>query len=369
MERKPKSPYLERNKFGVWEIRWSENRRSLRRTTGARDFQEAQKILANFILLKDRDEVLSRNTHDITVLEVLGDPDNPADGTYWAEHVLKRVESKETATFAAKKILAYFGPMAVKDIMPDHVRAFIAKRRSGEIGKPSIDATIERDLSVLRAAINHAACNKRLPVSDVPYIEKLRGSPPKDRWLSKAEANKLLSVARMSWDKSLPLGEQQWAVMPKLPRVYKFIAIALATGSRKSAILELKRDQVDLEWGMIQFNPSGRRQTKKRRPAVPISDELMPVMKQIIAEAEGDLLLGSGCIRTAFEGACSRAGLHDVTPHTLRHTWATWAAQAGVPLTDIAAVLGDTYATVERNYLHHCPEHLRGAVNAVRRAA
>jgi integrase len=52
-----------------------------------------------------------------------------------------------------------------------------------------------------------------------------------------------------------------------------------------------------------------------------------------------------------------------MTPHTLRHTWATLAARAGVDLYAIAGVLGDTLSTVEKNYLHHAPDHLRGAIN------
>lgn len=364
-----KGPYVEPNSRGIYEIRWSENRRSFRRSTGTKDFHEAQKILANFILLKDRDEAVTQRTAAVTVLEILGDPDNPAPNTYWTDHVLEKVVSQETAMLSAKKVLAYFGPMAVRDIMPEHVREFIGMRKAGKIGQRSIESTIERDLCVLRASINHAVRNRRLSANEVPYIEKLQGSPPKDRWLTHEEATKLLDAARMVWDKSKPLGHQEWVVTDQLPRIYKFIAIALGTGSRKTAILELTRSQVDLERRMIHLNPTGRRQTKKRRPAVPISDDLLPIMKQVVADAQGELLLPGGCIKTAFESAVARAGLKDVTPHTLRHTWATWAAQAGVPLTDIAAVLGDTYATVERNYLHHCPEHLRGAVNAVRWAA
>src|SRR5207302_1368002 len=33
---------------------------------------------------------------------------------------------------------------------------------------------------------------------------------------------------------------------------------------------------------------------------------------------------GGGPIKTAFRGACRRAGITDFSPHDCRHTWATW---------------------------------------------
>src|SRR5260221_7389331 len=63
-------------------------------------------------------------------------------------------------------------------------------------------------------------------------------------------------------------------------------------------------------------------------------------------------------------GAPERAAvMRKATPRTLRHTWATLAAQAGVPLWEIAGGLGDTLATVMKNYAHHAPDHLRKAIN------
>jgi len=353
MPRKNRGPYLDTSPDGYYEIRWTDAGRSRRRSTRTRDFQQAQKVLANFILLGEREALVANDDGPITVGECLA--------AYLQEHVDAKVAGKETANFAVAKLVQYFGPMAPRDILPSHVREFIAQRRKGRIGKPSGDATINRDLTVLTAALNHAVKAKRLTPSDMPTIEKLPPPPAKDRWLTHDEAARLFAAARLTWDWK----KAEWITPAKLPRVYKFIALALGTASRKTALLELRRDQVDLERRMIYLNPPGRRQTKKRRPPVPISDDLLPIMQSIVDEADTALLLGPGSIRTAFESAVKRAGLKGVTPHTLRHTWATWAAQGGVPLTDIAGVLGDTYATVERNYLHHCPEHLRGAVNSV----
>lgn len=115
---------------------------------------------------------------------------------------------------------------------------------------------------------------------------------------------------------------------------------------------------------LINFNPPGRAQNKKRRPIVPMSNELYPFLRYAIEHVKGEYVLGhGGSVRKAFESAVARAGLADVTPHTLRHALATWMAQAGVPLWEIAGVLGDTLATVERNYAHHAPDYARAAVN------
>ena len=132
--------------------------------------------------------------------------------------------------------------------------------------------------------------------------------------------------------------------------------------------MELRWSQVDFVGGLLVLNPSGRVRTSKRRPAVPIGDDLLPVLQRAHREATTPFVLDhSGSIRTAWGTVVTRAGMPEITPHVLRHTWATQAARAGVPMHEIAAVLGDTLATVTRVYLHHSPDYLRGAVNFRRR--
>ena len=51
----------------------------------------------------------------------------------------------------------------------------------------------------------------------------------------------------------------------------------------------------------------------------------------------------------------------DVTPHTLRHTAATWLMQNGVPIWEAAGFLGMSPEMLARVYGHHHPDHLRNA--------
>jgi integrase len=63
--------------------------------------------------------------------------------------------------------------------------------------------------------------------------------------------------------------------------------------------------------------------------------------------------------------ASALAGLSGVTPHTLRHTAATWLMQNGVPIWEAAGFLGMSAEMLARVYGHHHPDHLRNAAGKV----
>lgn len=254
---------------------------------------------------------------------------------YLQEHVRETCVAIDRAEFAAKALVAHMGDIMVTELN----RGVITKYSIRRAVSPG---TLRRELGVLVASINHAVRERRLRADEVPYIPLPAEPAPKDRWLTREEADELLGAAT--------------------GRCLLFIQIALHTAARKGAIESLRWSQIDLERRIIDFNPPGRRQTKKRRPVVPIADNLLQVLLQTPKRTEW-VLDHPGSIRKAFQTAVGRAGLDNVTPHTLRHTWATWAAQRGVDLWQIAGVLGDTMTTVEKKYAHHHPDYLRSAVN------
>jgi integrase len=354
-------PRLKLNDRGIYEIRWTEAGRSKRSSTRTSDIQSAQKVLAAFLTLDDRERRKSAD-EPLLVMDVLGDPDAPAGDDYWHEHVVPKVVDKVSAKQAIKKLRQHFGVMAVRDIMPGDVDDYVAARRQGRIGHPSVNHTISKELSFLNAAITRAVKAKRLPRGDAPFIQLPGTSPPRDRWLEPDELNRLLDAALV------PSGPRAGPAT-KLPRIYRFIALAYGTAGRKTAVQELQRRQIDMGRGRIKLNPDGRSQTRKRRATIPISDWLRPILEAILEQIpdrpEAYLLDHPGCIYTAFDRAVVRAGLgEDVTPHVLRHTRATHMAQAGADLWEIAGLLGDTLATVEKTYAHHHPDYLKKAANA-----
>ena len=55
----------------------------------------------------------------------------------------------------------------------------------------------------------------------------------------------------------------------------------------------------------------------------------------------------------------------NVTPHTLRHTAATWLMQRAVPLWEAVGFLGMSPETLKNTYGHHHPDFMRTAAEAI----
>jgi integrase len=72
-------------------------------------------------------------------------------------------------------------------------------------------------------------------------------------------------------------------------------------------------------------------------------------------------------IKKGFAGACQRADLDGVSPHTLRHTAAPWLMQRGVDTGQAAGFLTMSTETLVRTYGHHHPDYMRGAAEAIGR--
>jgi integrase len=71
-------------------------------------------------------------------------------------------------------------------------------------------------------------------------------------------------------------------------------------------------------------------------------------------------------VRKGFAAAVKSAGLDKhVTPHTLRHTAATWAMQNGADLWQAAGFLGMTVEMLQERYGHHHPDFQRETADAI----
>lgn len=323
-----------------WYIIWYEAGRRKVRSTGTTDYKRAEAILATF-LGKRGSNAGPRDPNEVTIAEALN---------YYGQHKAPKATDPARIGYAIDALLTFWELNALSDITPSTCDAY-ARHRGKSAG------TIRRELATLTAAQNFmlkdGALTRTVPV---PLPEK---PEPKDRWLTRDEAARLLIAARNG-------GRETRLYLPL------FILIALHTGARKEAVLSLRWPQIDFERERISFEIPGRRKTKKRRPTLPIPRRLMTFLRYAWVRRSSDIgpvvhLNGLPIKRIdkGFRAAAKRAELDGVTPHTLRHTRGTWLAQAGVSMWDIAGWLGQDPETTARIYAHHSPDFMLSARAAV----
>lgn len=343
MARTARGPRLEQNEQGIFEVRWREDGKPRSRSTGARTLQEAATFL--FTWTEQAKLKLSTTSGKTKISNILD-----AYWEAWAQDTI----SAETTKSNIKLLKDALGFIDATELSALDIQTYCRKRRKGQIGiRPVGDGTIRRELTILTAAINHAIEGKVLKRDDAPTIALPPQPPPRERYLELEEIEHLLRAAR-----EMREGD-------RLSRLERFLALAIHTGARKEAIIQLPWERVNFEKKLIDFRDPKLALTKKRRATVPISHALAPTLSQAFAERRGALVLDTtGPIRSVFERCVAKAGLEDVTPHTLRHTWATHASMNGVALNEIARVLGNTVGVVERVYAKFQPGYLTAAVNA-----
>jgi integrase len=128
---------------------------------------------------------------------------------------------------------------------------------------------------------------------------------------------------------------------------------------------------VDLEAGRIDFEITGRKRTLKKRGKIPIPPRLLPHLRRArrrgselgyVLHIHGERI---GDIKKGFAAACTRAGLQGVSPHTLRHTAATWLMHSGTDPWQVSGFLAMSMATLINTYGHHHPDFQREAAEAI----
>jgi integrase len=151
------------------------------------------------------------------------------------------------------------------------------------------------------------------------------------------------------------------------PHVYVFSMLMLNTLGRPGAILDLAPAQVNLEDRLINLNPKGRRQTKKYRSTVPITDTILPFIAE---RSVTRFILWRGhpikSVKKTFGLAVRTAGLPSaITPYSLRHTMAAELRRRGVPAWEVEGLLGHRRPGATETYAEFSPDYLSQGRQAI----
>lgn len=203
--------------------------------------------------------------------------------------------------------------------------------------------------AILRAAERDWKWLEKAPVIKVPAVRNKRV-----RWLEAEEAKRLIDECP-----------------EPLRSVVKF---ALATGLRRSNIINIEWQQIDMQRRVAWVNPEDSK--SNRAIGVALNDTACRVLRDQIGKhhkwvfvhtkegirPDGTKTPSVRKMRVddqrAWNAACRRAGIEDFRFHDLRHTWASWLIQSGVPLSVLQEMGGWESIEMVRRYAHLAPNHL-----------
>ena len=214
------------------------------------------------------------------------------------------------------------------------------KRKS--TGKKIRPATLNRELACLKALFNHAIKSDlafRNPVSRVDFLP---------------ECNEQTRV--------LTYDEQAKYLVAATPVLRDVATLMLETGMRPEEVYRIKPENVNLAGGFL-FNPYGK--TKAARRRVPLTADARNVLARRIAGLEALFLFPCETdasrpvpkVNNAHDRAVKVSKVAKFRLYDLRHTWATRAAESGIDLVTLAALLGHSKIQMVLRYAHPTQEH------------
>jgi integrase/recombinase XerD len=195
---------------------------------------------------------------------------------------------------------------------------------------------------------------KHNPAEDLDTPQRFSYLP---KFLNEDEINKLLSAPDVSTEEGI--------------RDRAILELMYATGLRVSELVNLKNSDVDLLVGLIVCHGKG---SKERR--VPLGKSAIHWLQQYSAVKASygkqtspfvflyrgrqfDRQLAWAMIKTRAE----EVGIKGVSPHTLRHSFATHLLQHGADSRSVQALLGHSDISTTQIYTHITDGHLRAAYN------
>lgn len=324
--------YAERLANGKWATR--------RISTRQKDRRAAQAAFAGWLSAGGPEAALEPEPDTLTIREIVDD--------YLAEHCRPRGQEK-AALQQVRGALVWFGGRMLAELTPDAVKAFTRARIAGHqpFGRPVADQTARRELTTLQAACNHHLAKRSTNRLDRLTLPKPPVSGRRELFLTEEQEAAFLAEAR----ETAP------------PPALLYLMLGLHTAARRGAIADLRWSRVDFKAGTVDYRDPDRPETRKRRAIVDMSDELRHELELAYLAAGGKGLVVGMAGWRLFDRWRKTSSLPWASSHVLRHTYATLALRAKVPVWDVANVLADSVETVEKTYGHAIPGRQQRAVN------
>jgi integrase len=248
------------------------------------------------------------------------------------------------------EIITHFGTSPLARIDQDAI-----DRGARKLYPDTSDSTRVRQFYVpVSAVMTHAAkrgwCSKLI-------IERPKAPPGRNRWITLAEANRLIEACA--------------------EHLRPLVTFLIYTGARAGEALWLDWRNVDLTRGHVIFPKTKNGDAR----GVPLHPRVIAALANL-PHREGEVFRrpdglpyerpeddedenrsAGSRIKTAFRGACRRAEIKDFHPHDCRHTFATWHYAQNRDLTALMRLGGWRDIKSVARYMHVNVDELRNTID------
>jgi integrase/recombinase XerD len=240
----------------------------------------------------------------------------------------------------------------------EELSAFLAELADGVDGRPPASpATLQRKTACLRSFYRHLRREERIEHDPTAKLRAPRKAPKLPKVLARGEVDRLLSQ---------PRGDT-----PAALRDRALLELMYACGLRATEAIELEVGDVDVESGLLRARGKG---SKER--LVPIGRSAVTALRAWLARGR-PRLVGDRIEARLFVnrrgGGLTRQGLYKIvqrhartagldkkmSPHTLRHTFATHLLAGGCDLRALQEMLGHADIATTQIYTHLSAERLK----------
>ncbi len=323
-------------RWNVWWICYvGVDGKTRRETTRTENYREAQALL-----IKRKQGVLDGKEPEVKRIKSYCFFELKDEYLKWAE----RQKSYKSKKGFVEQLCKEFGNLPLRNFGTRLVDQFVTKRLE-QGNKP---ATVNRIMATLKHMFSKAVEWEMVEEETLKRIRRvklLKENNKRSRFLEEEECQILIDSAE--------------------PHLKPILITALNTGMRKTEILTLTWDNVDLKHGFILLNVT----KNDERREIPVNETMRQMLVNLPRRLDVHYLFFDAVsgkryidVKTSFHTACRRAKIRDFRFHDLRHTFASHLVMAGVDIMTVKELLGHKTLAMTLRYAHLAPSHKSKAV-------
>ncbi len=248
-----------------------------------------------------------------------------------------------------------------QDIEPGKVDRLAIRRYLSFLHRKNKKSSIARKISTLRSFFKYLVREQLITSSPAKSVSTPKGEKPLPTTLTVDEAFRLMET---------PVEKSRAGTGPgvekKRLRDHAILELLYSSGIRVGELVGLDLNQLDLDLGIVKVMGKGRKER-----IVPVGSKAAESLKAYLAKRAG--LSGENALFVNSRGKrltarsvgrlikeyTKRSGIfRRISPHTLRHSFATHLLDAGADIREIQEMLGHASLSTTQRYIHLSPAKL-----------